>query len=70
MEEIYFSMVRIAPLALGEFQTIIVKGRKRTNRERKRKGEGKKERNRGGKEGGKCCGLYTGWKRVSRHEAE
>ena len=52
MEEIYFSMVRIAPLALGEFQTIIVKGRKRTNRERKRKGEGKKERNRGGKEGG------------------
>ena len=43
MEEIYFSMVKIALPALGEFQTIIVKGRKRTNR-KKRKGEGKKEK--------------------------
>ena len=43
MEEIYFSMVKIALPTLGEFQTIIVKGRKRTNR-KKRKGEGKKER--------------------------
>ena len=36
MEEIYFYMVKIALLALGEYQTIIVKGRKRTKRERKR----------------------------------
>ena len=48
-------MVKIALLALGEYQTITEKGRKRTNREGKK--ARRKERNRGRKEGGKCCGL-------------
>lgn len=36
MEAIYFYMVKIALLALGEYQTTTEKGRKRTNREGKK----------------------------------
>ena len=69
MEAIYFYMVKIALLALGEYQTITEKGRKRTNREGKK--ARRKERNRGRKEGRReMLWSVTGWKRVSRHEAE